>query len=70
MRLNVCKSMWLDRMNPKILKELADVVCSTTLHHTLKSLGCQAKSLATVKRETSLSFLRKGEKESHGMTHP
>jgi len=65
MRLNVYKPMGLDGMHPRIVRELTVAGCSPSY---LKSCGCQAKSLVTGKRETSI--YKKGRKEAPGNYRP
>ena len=65
---NVYKSMGLDDIHPRILKEMADVVAkppSIIFENSWLSgeVPCDWK-----KRETLLPFLRKGERKTPGTT--
>ena len=67
MKLDVYKSMGLDDIHPRVLKEMADVVAEP-LSIIFENHGWLVKSPVTGKRETLLPFLRKGERRIWGTT--
>ena len=67
MKLNVYKSMGLDDIHPRVLKEMADVVAEP-LSIIFENRGWLVKSPVTGKRETFLPFLIKGERKTQGTT--
>jgi len=60
--LNILISMGPDEMNPRVLRELADVVCQA-LSIILKSHSSQVKSSETEKRDTLCPFLNSRKKD-------
>ena len=67
MKLNVYKSMGLDDIHPRALKEMAEVVAELPSIIFEKS-WLSGEVLVTGKRETLLPFLRKGERKAQGTT--
>ncbi|PKU49163.1 rna-directed dna polymerase from mobile element hypothetical protein [Limosa lapponica baueri] len=64
--VDIHKSMGADKMHPRFLRELADVVAKHSPFY-LKSHGSQVKALVTGKRETLHPFLKKGTKGDPGI---
>ena len=67
MKLNVCKSMGLDDIQPRVLKEMADVVAEP-LSIIFEKSWLFGEVPVTGKRESLIPFLRKGERKTHGTT--
>ena len=67
MTLNVYKSMGLDDIHPRVLKEMADVVAEL-LSIIFEKSWLSGEVPGDWKRETFLPFLRKGERKTQGTT--
>ena len=67
MKMNVYKSIGLDDIHPRALKEVADVVVEP-LSVIFEKSWLSGEVLVTEKRETLLLFLRKREQYTQGTT--
>jgi len=65
--LNIHKSMGPDKMHPRVLRKLADVVAKP-VSMILKSHGSQLKSPVTGKQETLHPYLKRVERRTLGTT--
>ena len=65
MRLNVCESMGLDDMYPRVLTELVDVVAEL-LSITFEKLWLSGEVLGDWKKRTIIAIFKKAETEDLG----